>query len=248
MAIWHSKHFKLEESEKRQVQEELSGLPLKQVSSSSGESRPPYTGGNQHSYLLRKGAAERSLSGRDLVHFPSVPHRPHSLCLTLPGPPAGCQPSINSLRFCCRKVGPFQNLKGALVLTLGTKLSEENTGDEARDFTGEGAQAKSRRGREPRRAALPHRLGFYEDGITFWVVSGKGREGKPLSRVRLFLTPWTVAHQAPPSIGFSRQEYQSGVPFPSPGDLPDPGTEPGSPALQADTLPSEPPGKSSGWS
>ena len=84
MAIWHSKHFKLEESEKRQVQEELSGLPLKQVSSSSGESRPPYTGGNQHSYLLRKGAAERSLSGRELVHFPSVPHRPHSLCLTLP--------------------------------------------------------------------------------------------------------------------------------------------------------------------
>ena len=85
MAIWHSKHFKLEESEKRQVQqEELSDLTLKQVSSSSGESRPPYTGGNQHSYLLRKGAAESSLNGQALVHFPSVPHRPHSLCLTLP--------------------------------------------------------------------------------------------------------------------------------------------------------------------
>ena len=54
---------------------------------------------------------------------------------------------------------------------------------------------------------------------------------KPLSRVRLFATPWTVAHQAPPSMGFSRQEYWSGVPLPSPGDLPDPGIETGSPAL-----------------
>ena len=54
---------------------------------------------------------------------------------------------------------------------------------------------------------------------------------KSLSRVRLFATPWTVAYQAPPSMGFSRQEYWSGLPFPSPGDLPDPGIEPGSPAL-----------------
>ena len=68
---------------------------------------------------------------------------------------------------------------------------------------------------------------------------------KSLSRVRLFATPWTVAYQASQSMGFSRQEYWSGVPFPSPGDLPDPGIEPPSPALQADTLPSEPPGKSS---
>ena len=66
---------------------------------------------------------------------------------------------------------------------------------------------------------------------------------KSLSRVRLFATPWTVAYQAPPTIEFSRQEYWSGVPFPSPGDLPDPGIEPRSPALQTDTLPSEPPGK-----
>ena len=51
---------------------------------------------------------------------------------------------------------------------------------------------------------------------------------KSLSRVRLFVTPWTVAHQAPPSMEFSRQEYLSGLPFPSPGDLPDPGIEPGS--------------------
>ena len=54
---------------------------------------------------------------------------------------------------------------------------------------------------------------------------------KLLSRVQIFATPWTVAYQAPPSMGFSRQEYWSGLPFPSPGDLPDLGIEPGSPAL-----------------
>ena len=54
---------------------------------------------------------------------------------------------------------------------------------------------------------------------------------KSLSRVRLFVTPWTVAYHTPPSMGFSRQEYWSGLPFPSPEDLPDPGIEPGSPAL-----------------
>ena len=59
--------------------------------------------------------------------------------------------------------------------------------------------------------------------------------------MRLFATPWAVAHQAPPSMGFSRQEYWSVLPFPSPGDLPDPGIEPGPPALQADSLLSEPP-------
>ena len=67
---------------------------------------------------------------------------------------------------------------------------------------------------------------------------------KSLSRVRLFVTPWTVAYQAPPSMGFSRQEYWSGLPFPPPGDLPNPGIKPRSPTLQADSLPSEPPGKS----
>ena len=67
---------------------------------------------------------------------------------------------------------------------------------------------------------------------------------KLLSCVRLFATLWTVAYQATPSIGFSRQEYWSGLPFPSPGDLSDSGIKPGSPALQADALPSEPPGKS----
>ena len=66
---------------------------------------------------------------------------------------------------------------------------------------------------------------------------------KSLSHVRIFATPGTVAHQAFPSMGFSRQEYWSGLTFPSPGGLPNPGIESGSPALQTDTLPSEPPGK-----
>ena len=66
---------------------------------------------------------------------------------------------------------------------------------------------------------------------------------KSLSRVRLFATPWTVAYQASPSMGFSRQEYWSGCHFPSPGDLPYWGIEPGSPAFQADALTSELPGK-----
>ena len=56
-------------------------------------------------------------------------------------------------------------------------------------------------------------------------------------------TPWIVARQAPLSMGFSRQDYWSGLPFPSPGDLPDPGIKPLSPVLQADSLSSEPPEK-----
>ena len=64
-----------------------------------------------------------------------------------------------------------------------------------------------------------------------------------LSRVQLFVTSWTVACQAPLSMGFSRQEYLSGLPFLSPGDLPDPGIKLGSPALQADSLPTKLSGK-----
>ena len=60
------------------------------------------------------------------------------------------------------------------------------------------------------------------------------------SHVEFCVTPRTAAHQAPLSVEFSRQEYWSGLPFPSPGDLPDPGIEPKSPALQVDSLPSEP--------
>ena len=72
------------------------------------------------------------------------------------------------------------------------------------------------------------------------------RKVKSLSRVRLFVTPQTVAHQPPPSMGFSRREYWSGLPFPPPGDLPHPGIKPESPVsptLQADSLPTEPLGK-----
>ena len=67
---------------------------------------------------------------------------------------------------------------------------------------------------------------------------------KLLIHVRLFAVPWTVVYRASLSMGFSTQEYWSGLPFPSPGDLPDPGIKPWSPALQADSLSLEPPGKS----
>ena len=66
---------------------------------------------------------------------------------------------------------------------------------------------------------------------------------KSLTRVQLLVTPWTVAHQAPLSMGFSRQEYWSGWPFPSPGNLPYPGIKPRSPVLQADSLLTELQGK-----
>ena len=68
-----------------------------------------------------------------------------------------------------------------------------------------------------------------------------------LSSVRLFVTPWTVACQAPLSMGFSRQEYWSELPCPSPRDLPDPGIEPKSPALTDGFFTTEPPGKSIWW-
>ena len=83
----------------------------------------------------------------------------------------------------------------------------------------------------------------------FFVVWSSGfwstelpEEMKPLSLVRLFATHWTVTYRAPLPIGFSRQEYWSGLPFPSPGDLPNPGIKPVSPMLRADALLSEPPG------
>ena len=63
------------------------------------------------------------------------------------------------------------------------------------------------------------------------------------SLCNLRVTPWTIAHQAPLSMRFSRQEYWSGLPCTPPGDLPNPGINPGPPALQADSLPAEPPGK-----
>ena len=68
---------------------------------------------------------------------------------------------------------------------------------------------------------------------------------KPFVYIYIFTTPWTAAYQAPPFMGFSRQEYWSGLPFPSPGELLDPGIKPRSPTLQADALTSAPPGKPS---
>ena len=65
---------------------------------------------------------------------------------------------------------------------------------------------------------------------------------KSLSRIRLFATPWTIAYQAPLSMEFSREEYWSGLPFPSTGDLPDPGIEPVSPAQAGRSFTTEPPG------
>ena len=86
--------------------------------------------------------------------------------------------------------------------------------------------------------------GFFSTSTTWEALpSVQFSSFQSLSRVRLFATPWTVAHQAPPSMGFSRQVYWSGLPFPSPGDLPNPGIKPRSPAFQADALTSEPPGK-----
>ena len=68
-------------------------------------------------------------------------------------------------------------------------------------------------------------------------------EGEVAQSCLTLCNPMGIAHQAPPTMGFSSQEYWSGLPCPSPGDLPDPGIEPGSLALWADALPSEPPGK-----
>ena len=83
----------------------------------------------------------------------------------------------------------------------------------------------------------------YLKGLTHFCLSVICGKVKLLSLVRLFATLWTVAYQAPPSMKFSRQEFWSGLPFPSPGDLPDPEIEPRPPPLEADTLTSEPPGK-----
>ena len=78
------------------------------------------------------------------------------------------------------------------------------------------------------------------ESLSLWILS----EVKSLSRVPLFEMPWTVAYEVPPYMKFSKQEYWSGFPLPSLGDLPNPGIKPGSPALRADALPSEPPGPS----
>ena len=68
-------------------------------------------------------------------------------------------------------------------------------------------------------------------------------KAKLLSHVQLFVASWTAAYHGPPSMGFSRQKYWSGLPLPFPEDLSNPGSKPRSPALEADALPFEPPGK-----
>ena len=90
------------------------------------------------------------------------------------------------------------------------------------------------------------RQGSFEGGrhyLHYLHHSLERSESEVAQLCQLFATPWSVAHQAPLSMGFSRQEYWSGLPFPSLGDLPDLGIEPRSPSLQADTLASELPGK-----
>ena len=77
----------------------------------------------------------------------------------------------------------------------------------------------------------------------FWQSKLKRMSVWSLSPVWLFVTPWVAAHQDPLSVGFSRQEYWSGLPFPAPEDLPEPRAEPMSPALRACSLPTEPSGK-----
>ena len=94
---------------------------------------------------------------------------------------------------------------------------------------------------------MPERIWFLEteimDSLNRWLSWQKESKSEALNHVCLFATPWTIAHQAPPSMGFSRQGYWSRLPFSSSGDLPNPGIKPGSPALQADSLPFEPQGK-----
>ena len=85
---------------------------------------------------------------------------------------------------------------------------------------------------------------FHTNNASICVNLPKGLLCLVLSCVRLFVTTWTIAHQAPLSVGLFWQEYWSELPFPPPGDLPDPGIKPRSPTLQADFLLTEPPGSS----
>ena len=94
---------------------------------------------------------------------------------------------------------------------------------------------------------------FLELCKTFWETvesGGLASESEVTQSCLALCDPMDCSPPGPPSMGFSSQECWSGLPFPSPGDLPDPGIEPGSPALEADTLTSEPPGKPAGqeWS
>ena len=117
-----------------------------------------------------------------------------------------------------------------------------NTGDISDGGSIPGSGRSWRRAWQPVRT-LAWRIPWTEEPGGLWSMKVKV---KSLSHVQLFAAPWTVAYQAPPSMAFSSQEYWSGLPFPSLGDLPDLGIEPRSPTLQADALLPEPPQKQ--WS
>ena len=96
---------------------------------------------------------------------------------------------------------------------------------------------------EERRGGTYHHHHTVSNRLVFRTHESVRSESSSSIHVRLFVIPWTVARQAPLSVEFFRQGHWSGLPFPTPGDLPDPGIEPGSPAMQADSLLSRPPGK-----
>ena len=97
------------------------------------------------------------------------------------------------------------------------------------------SKIKEHSSRRQKRAAKQAKEQMENSGIR------KSGRSDVVTCVQLFVTLWTVTYKGPPSMGFSRQEYWSGLPFPSPGDLSDPRIEPGSPVLQADALPCKPP-------
>ena len=88
-----------------------------------------------------------------------------------------------------------------------------------------------------------HKLKSYHEQIQFSTGSSRKWKCQLLNYVQPFVTPWIVAHQTPLSVGFSRKEQWSGLPFPSAGDIPNSGTDPWCPALQTDSLLSKPQGK-----
>ena len=170
----------------------------------------------------------RAYTGALSVPDPAAGHRQPTPLLETPGP---SQASLG------------QSLLGSLLLSPGSQCVQGNlcTSRESwiKDLLSKAPPIRTRPS-FPLSQSLPsgsfHKLLILILDMTLTL--------KSLSCVRLFAAPWTVAYQAPPSMEFSRQEYWSGLPFPSPGYLSDPGIEPGSSTLQADTLPSEPSGKS----
>ena len=148
-------------------------------------------------------------------------------------------PSSRTFTIICRKILLEQDtpLPSALIIDL-FNLCNKNTNTQCVwcEWHPLDVACLSRVSLHSVRAVLPV---SYFSALCGWAF---GVKVKSLSRIQLFATPWTVAHQDPPSMEFSRQEYRSGWPFPSPGDRPDPGMEPESPELRADALLSEPPG------